>query len=786
LSLALWSELVHQRTDLLAVFIAYLIQHRWGKALDTGWSDWDVEVHGHVWTVIRISTTQEDHGSNRHLVRVRCRLGWTTFTKAAASLWIAFASVAAIAYPWHGLAGLGALLVALLFVWWRGARLAGRVVAGLESVAQNLGMIHCAENKYPAGADVQTVLADGAATRSTLRGRVWTKLTLRWGGALHALKRCRRLIGYATAGRRGWMLIVAVTLITTGFGLLQPWPTKVILDHVLGQQPMAEWLVWLVGWLPAADTASGLLVWMVLATVAIFFANSAADIVLTRTWVRVGQRMVYQLAGDLFAHLQRRSLLFHSRNSVGDSMSRITGDSWCVYKAVESLLFTPVFSLLMVVGIVVVMVELDPWLTLLAVGVAPFMAGTAFLLGRPIRRAARTRREIDGRLQSHVQRTLSCLQVVRAFAQEEREDHRFADCTGAVLQNQRRLALATGLYSLVSGLIMTLGTGAVLWTGAHHVLAGQLSIGSLVVFLAYLASLQKQLKSLTTIYSTLQEISVGVERVLVLLEADLEVKDRPGAALLAKPCGHVRLENVTFGYEPGRAVLHDVSLEVLPGETVAIVGPTGAGKTTLVSLVARFFDPWEGQVRIDGHDVRDLQLRSVREQVALVLQEPFLFPFTIAENIAYGRPGASRLEVETAARAARLHDFILKLPEGYDTVIGERGINLSGGERQRLSIARALLKDAPILILDEPTSALDAHTEKLLLEALQQLVRHRTTFIIAHRLSTVRSADRIVVLREGRLVESGTHAHLMEHGGHYARLHETQTRHRPRAVSYAG
>ncbi len=333
-----------------------------------------------------------------------------------------------------------------------------------------------------------------------------------------------------------------------------------------------------------------------------------------------------------------------------------------------------------------------------------------------------------------------------------------------MIRTQRRNALVGSAQSLASGLTTCAATIAILWVGVHRAWEGRLTVGGIVVFLTYLNLLQNQLRVFTGLYTSLQGAIVGMERALEVLEAEHEVQDRPGAVPLAPAArGHLRLEHVTFGYEPDRPVLRDVSLEVRPGETVAIVGPTGAGKSTLAGLVPRFFDPWQGRVTLDGHDLRDVKLKSLRSQVALVLQESYLFPVSIAENIAYARPGALRDQVVAAARAACADDFIMQLPEGYETVIGERGATLSGGERQRLSIARALLMDAPILILDEPTSALDAETEDLLLGALDKLTAGRTTLIIAHRPSTIRRADRIVIVRDGQLVEPGVDDALFSH-----------------------
>jgi ATP-binding cassette subfamily B protein/subfamily B ATP-binding cassette protein MsbA len=586
---------------------------------------------------------------------------------------------------------------------------------------------------------------------------------------------CRLLLRYAAPGWKGWAFIVALTALSSACSLLQPWPMKVLVDQVLGPELPGP----VLGLLPGVGSARGLLAWVVLAGLLLFAVTALVDVLLTRAWVRVGQQTVYDLAGDLFAHLQRRSLLFHSRTPVGDSLSRITGDSWCIYKLVDALLFTPAMALALTAGMVVLMLSLDLGLTLLALAVAPFMAGSSLLLRGPLRAAARARRQIEARLQSHVQRVLGGVPVVQSFTQEGRELQGFRGLTEEALRAQRRSLLRNSLSGLASGLIATVGTGVVLWVGARHVLAGTLTLGSLLLFLSYLGSLQAQLKALTALHASLQEVGAGAERVLEVLGESPEVADAPGAVALPAARGHVRLEGVTFGYEPGRPVLRGVCLEALPGQTIALVGHTGAGKTTLVSLLPRFFDPWEGHVRIDGHDLRDVQVHSLRAQVGIVLQETFLFPYTIAENIAYGRPGASRAEIEEAARAANLHDFIARLPEGYDTVLGERGATLSGGERQRLSIARALLKNAPILILDEPTSAVDALTERLLLEALGRLMKRRTTFLIAHRLSTVRGADRILVLRDGAVVEAGTHPELLARQGVYARLQRLQSGHHP-------
>ena len=459
------------------------------------------------------------------------------------------------------------------------------------------------------------------------------------------MKRYGPLLGYAARHRAGWVLIVVLTVLSTAFTLVQPWPLKVLVDNVLRQQPLSGGLAQVAGTLPGANTPQVLLIYVVLASLLIFAASSALEVVLTTSWVRVGQRMVYDLAHDLFARVQRRSLIFHSRNSVGDSLARITGDSWGLHTVVDTLLFAPAHALITSAAVVVVMWHMDSVLTLLALAVLPFMAGSSLLLGRPIRLAARATREVESRIHSHVQQTLAGIPVVQVFAQEEREHTRFREYAARSIRARRRTALMSGLNSLSSGLVSAIATAAILWFGASHVLQGSLTVGSILVFVAYLGVLQSQLKALTGINAALQGAAASVDRLLEVLETEPEVKDRPGAYPLPPARegtrgsgGEVLLDNVTFGYEPGIPVLSDVTLYVHPGQTVAVVGPTGAGKSTLAAMIARFFDPWAGAVLIDGHDIRDIKLSSLREQVALVLQDPFLFPISVAQNIAYGCP----------------------------------------------------------------------------------------------------------------------------------------------------
>jgi ATP-binding cassette, subfamily B, bacterial len=582
-----------------------------------------------------------------------------------------------------------------------------------------------------------------------------------------------RLLRYLWPHGKDLGIVVITTAVAAGLEVLRPWPTKLLVDQILGQQPLPESLARLLLWFPGSGGVRGLLFWVCACTVLIFFAGTLMAMATTSASVRLGQRMVFDLGADLFAHLQRLSLRFHSRRAVGDTIARVTGDTYGLQILVNSALLPLFQSALTLVAMFAVMWHLEPGMTLLAMGVVPFLVVAIKVFGEPMQARSRARRDLEGQMMSLVQQTLSALPAVQAFTREEIEQSRFRRYADDTVTAYQRSMAADMWFRLVVGMVTSVGAALMMWLGATHALDGRMSVGTVLVFISYLASLYTPINAITYTASTLRLTAANAERVLEILDTPADLKDDPEAQEV-RLHGHVRYEVVSFGYERERPVLSDVSLEARPGEVVAIVGPTGAGKTTLVNLLARFFDPSSGRVVIDGHDLRALRIRSLRRQVAMVLQEPFIFPLSVADNIAYGRPHATRAEIEAAAVAANAEDFIRALPGGFDAIVGERGATLSGGEKQRLSIARALLKDAPILILDEPTSALDARTEALLLGALRRLMRGRTTFVIAHRLSTIRHADLILVLDRGAIVERGNHAALVRQDGLYARFYRQQ------------
>jgi ATP-binding cassette subfamily B protein/subfamily B ATP-binding cassette protein MsbA len=583
-----------------------------------------------------------------------------------------------------------------------------------------------------------------------------------------------KLLRYVKPYWRSLLLVLGTMGLGVGFSVLAPWPLKILIDNILGHHSAPGSLLRITDALPGPGGRDGLLLWAVaIASVLIFLGATLASLVESVASVAFGQRITFELGSDLFRHLQRLSLLFHSRRPVGDTIARVTGDPYCVQTLVVGVLLPLVQSVVTLIAMFLVMWTLQPTMTLLSLAVVPLLGLSIAMFAKPMKERSRYRRDLEGEMMSLVQQALSAMPAVQAFTREEIENTRFRSYAKQTVAAYRSTTLAQMWFKLIVGATTALGTAGILWLGGHYALQGKVTTGSIIVFVTYLGLLYGPLSAITYTASTWQSAAANADRVLEILEMVPDVEDAPDARDV-EIAGHVRFDDVRFGYEPDRVVLSDISLQAHPGEVVAIVGPTGAGKTTLVNLLLRFYDPDTGRVSIDGHDLRTVRLASLRRQVAIVLQEPFIFPMSVRENIAYGRPDASLEEIRQAAIAANADEFISRMPESYDALVGERGATLSGGEKQRLSIARAFLKDAPILILDEPTSALDARTEGMLLEALERLMAGRTTFIIAHRLSTIRQADRILVLEAGRVVDAGSHDELLAKDGLYASLYRQQ------------
>lgn len=587
-----------------------------------------------------------------------------------------------------------------------------------------------------------------------------------------------RLARYALVRWRGLAFVLLLMLINVGLNVLKPWPLKLIVDSVLGNQSLPHTIVWLKTF-SGGESEIQLLGWLAGSTIVLFLASEGARLLQDYVGSGIGSQMSYDLGTALFDRLQHLSLGFHNQHRAGDLVRRVMTESICIRNLAIGVILPVLTSLVSLIVMFTVMWQLDRLLSLLSLLVAPPIVLLIWVFNQPMVERTYQHQQFEGEIMALSEQTLTALPIIQAFGREAHEDERFRYLSRKALQAYLHAILAQMQFKVgVSG-ATAVGTAAIMLVGGFQVLDGSLSIGSLLVFLSYLASLYVPMETLAYMTSSFAAAAASARRVLEVLDAPLEVQEVPGAKPLlsqsGRASGHICLEGVTFGYKPGEPVLQDITLEAQPGETIALVGATGIGKSTLVALIPRFFDPWQGRVLFDGVDIRNVQLKSLRSQIALVLQEPFLLPMTIAENIAYGNSGASREAIVAAALAANADTFIQRLPQGYDTVIGERGATLSGGEKQRLAIARALLKDAPVMILDEPTSALDAQTEFLLLEALERLMAGRTTFIIAHRLSTVQRANRIVVLEGGRVVESGTHQALLKTRGSYYRFHQIQS-----------
>jgi ATP-binding cassette, subfamily B, bacterial len=559
----------------------------------------------------------------------------------------------------------------------------------------------------------------------------------------------------------------------TAANLLQPWPLKIVLDDVLRSRQSHAWAMNLIHRLVGAEKIA-VLEFACVAVLGIAVLDAVCTFGEKYLTTSVAQWVSYDLRMAIYAHIQRLSLAFHDQKRTGDLISRVTADVDSIQSFIMNGLLGVLINAMTLIGMIAVMLWLNWKFTLIALSVVPALFAMVYIYTRKIKKASREVRKKEGEITSVVEEVLSSIRVVKAFAREDFEVHRLEEeSLEAVEISLHARSLKAKLTPLVD-IVVAVGTGLVLWFGSRLVLGNVLSAGELVVFILYLGKMYKPMQEISKMTDTYSKAAVGYERIQEILQTDIQVHDLPRARKAPRFKGDIKFENVSFSYAEGPPVLKNVSLEMNAGQVSAIVGPTGAGKTSIISLIPRFYDPEEGVITIDGSDVRQFQQRSLRQQMSFVLQETILFRAPVWQNIAYGRPGCSRQEIVRAAELANASEFIEKLPEGYDTVLGERGMTLSGGQRQRIAIARAVIRNTPILILDEPTSGLDSASEKLVFEALDRLMENRTVVVIAHRLSTIQRADVIFVVKDGAVVERGKHQELMKLNGLYAELHNIQ------------
>jgi ATP-binding cassette, subfamily B, bacterial len=595
-------------------------------------------------------------------------------------------------------------------------------------------------------------------------------------GAWELWKALPRIRPYLAPYRRTLIWVIVLTFLAAGLGLAEPWPLAVILNTVLHDENPTGIIEFFYGSNPT--------LWVVLVSMLVIrFLTVVIGNGFT-VWnhflsARTEQNMVLDLRSDLFRHVQRLSLTFHDQRQTGALMSQINLQASAIGNIV--MVIPLIMEAVVTLGGMLVIATLIDWeLALLSLIVVPFLYWSFGIYGRRIVPRIQEVQRLEWRSLSIVHEAMAMLRVIVTFGREDHEHRKFREQGQVAVDERVKLTVSQSLYTLGVQTATAAGASLIMGVGSWHVIQGKLSIGELIVLLTYIVSVYQPLEQISGTVGMVHEQLVQFDASLSLLDKEPEVNEKPNAVDLGRSTGRVAARGVSFTYPGRNNTLSDISFEARPGERIAIVGHTGAGKSTLMSLLIRFYDPKAGRIEIDGVDLRDLKLASLREQISVVLQEPLLFSGTIEENIRYGKLDATKEEVVAAASSANAHEFISGLPKGYETVLGERGAQISGGERQRICVARAFLKDAPILILDEPTSSIDSKTEGVILDALDYLMEGRTSFMIAHRLSTVRHADQILVLSEGRVVERGTHDDLVLRDGPYQLLYKAQTDERKR------
>ncbi len=555
--------------------------------------------------------------------------------------------------------------------------------------------------------------------------------------------------------------------------LLEPWPLKIVLDDVFKTRQVHGWLNRLIYSTVGYDKIA-ILKFACIAVLAIAVLDAICSYAEKYLTTSVGQWVTHDLRRVLYSHIQRLSLAYHDHKQTGDLISRVTSDIDAIQSFITTGLLSTLINVITLVGMVTVMFYINWRFTLIALSVAPVLFMIVYTYTRRIKKASRAVRKKEGEIVSVIEEVLGSIRVVKAFAREDYELRRLEEeSLEGVEISLRARGLKAKLTPIVQ-IIVAVGTCLVLWFGTRMVLSTTLSAGSLIVFILYLGKMYKPMQELSKMTDAYSKAAVGYERIQEVLQTDKEVKDLPRSRPAPRFRGQIEFEHVHFYYTQDTPILKDVSFKVEAGQVAALVGPTGAGKTTIISLIPRFYDPISGTVKIDGTDIKEFRQKSLRQQISFVLQETVLFHAPVWQNIAYGKPEATRGEILKAAELANASEFVEKLPDGYNTVVGERGMTLSGGQRQRIAIARAIIRNTPILILDEPTSDLDASSEKLVFEALDRLMEGKTTIVIAHRLSTVRKADVIFVVKDGDIVETGKHDDLLQRGGLYSELYRLQ------------